>query len=155
MKRFNFFFCAVIFLTVSSCKITAPTFKGIENIKAESAGKAGMKFSADVLIHNPNFFRIKVWDIAANIFLDDKMLATIGDTSVMLIKSKSDFSIPLGASLNPQSGIFDQLKNLLNIFLKKEAKLKIEGTVHVKFLCSTHKIPFMHEQKIDAASFKK
>ena len=155
MKRFNLLFCAVIFLTVSSCKIMAPTFKGIENVKTETVNKQGLKFSADVVIYNPNFFRLKVWDIAANVFLDDKLLATIGDTSVMLIKSKSDFRVPLGASLNPQSGIFDQLKNLLNIFVKKEAKLKVEGTVHVKFFCRTHKIPFMHEQKVDATSFKK
>ncbi len=153
MRVIPFVFLLVI--ACSSCRILPPTFRTVNNTRFERAGDIGIKLGADVVFHNPNFVRCRVKDIAIDVLLDKKILGTLGEKSDILIKPKSDFSVPLGISLKPDGTLLDNIKSLWGIVTNKEADVSLIGNVKIKVLCTTHKIPVNFQQRISLGSLKK
>lgn len=152
--RFLFLY---VFITVafSSCRILPPTFKTINNTRFERVGSIGIKLGADAVFHNPNFVRCKVSDIAVDVIIDKQLVGVLGEKKDIVIKPKSDFSVPLGISIKPDGTLLDNIKNFLGVITNKEADLFFVGSVKVKVLCMTHTIPVKFQQHINLGALKK
>ena len=146
-------FC-VAALSISSCKLYAPTFKTVNNLKLERVNTMGIKLGADAVFNNPNPLKFRVKDIAVDVILDNKLIGTLGEKTVILIARKSDFTIPLGIALKPDGSLFDNLKNLLGFIKDKEADVALVGKIQVKWFLFKKTVPIQYKQKIKLSQVK-
>jgi LEA14-like dessication related protein len=140
---------------LSSCRIQAPVFKGVENVQLERVGSTGIKIASQAVFYNPNRVRCKIKDIAFDVNLDKKRIATIGEKTDVMVKGRSDFRIPMGVTFNPSGTIFDNLKAVVDLFRDKESTLSMTGNIKLKAYFVTIPIPFTFEQKIKLSQLKK
>lgn len=145
--------CAVV-LSVSSCKLSTPTFKTVNNIKLERINTTGIKLGADAVFNNPNPLKFKIKDIALDVMLDNKLVGTLGEKTDILIARKSDFTIPLGITLKPEGSLFENLKNLLGFVKDKETDMALIGKIQVKWFLFKKTIPIQYKQKIKLSQVK-
>lgn len=138
---------------MSSCKIYAPTFKTVENIRFDKMGGSGIKLGADLVFNNPNRIRVKVTDVATDVIVDKKLIGIIGEKSDIIIKQRSDFRVPLGITIKPE-GILDNLKNLLGFIMDKEMEMSIVGNIKLKWLFVKKEIPIKFQTKVKASQLR-
>lgn len=146
---------AFLTLLLSSCKIYAPVFKGIENSKTETSATGNIQMSAEVVFSNPNFMRCKVSNMAVDVLVNKKTVTTLGDKETMVIKPKTDFRIPVRIAIGTQGGILDNIQSLLGLFSATEVELGLEGKMLIKSFCFKKTIPINYAQKINLSGFKK
>ena len=149
-----FILLAAITLFTSSCKILPPQYKGMANPKLERVGLTGLKFKADVNFYNPNRLKCRIQDVAMQVYLDDKQVGTIGEQADVVVKRRSDFTIPVGVTLNPQGTIFENLAAIFELFRDKESTLSLKGNVKVKVFGMTFPIPVQYVQKVKLSQLK-
>lgn len=149
------FIAMVVASSLSSCRIQAPVFKGVEDIKLERVNGSGIKIGSQAVFYNPNRVRCKIKDIAFDVTLDKKRLATIGEKSDIMVKGRSDFRIPMGATFNPSGTIFENAMAIVDLFRDKESTLAMSGNIKLKAYFFTIPIPFKFEQKIKLSQLKK
>jgi len=147
-----FFF--ILLLSASSCKLSVPTFKTVNNLKLERVNALGVKLGADAVFNNPNPVRVKVKDLSVDVILENKLIGTLGEKQDIVIKRKSDFVIPLGIVLKPDGSLFENLKNLLNVIRDKEVDIALVGKIKVKWLLFTKTVPIQYKQKIKLSALK-
>ena len=144
----------IILLSASSCKLSAPTFKTVENLKFERIGTRGLKLGADAVFYNPNRLKCSIKDIEVNVLINSKLVGVLGEKDDILIAKRSDFKIPLGISIKPEGSILDDLKTVWGIFTNKEADLSLVGQIKVKVLGITFPVPIKHQQKFNLGAIK-
>ncbi|MFN8288324.1 MAG: hypothetical protein U0V74_16325 [Chitinophagales bacterium] len=154
MKQLCFF--ALLLLALSSCKIGAPTFQRMENLKFERVDGNGIKLGVDAVFHNPNFIKVKVSDIAVDVVLDKKLIGTLGEKDDIIVKRKSDFTIPLGIKVQPGGTLFEDLQTIFGALLSsKESEISIVGDIKMRTLCFLkYHVPIRWQQKIKLSQFK-
>ncbi|MCX6198601.1 MAG: hypothetical protein NTY88_05190 [Bacteroidetes bacterium] len=146
---------AILTLLLSSCRIQAPVFKGIENSKSETSATGNIQLSAEVVFHNPNFMRCKMSDMAVDVTVNKKTVTTLGDKTTMMMKPKADFRIPVRIAIGNEGGILENIKSLFSLFSAKEVELGLEGNMLIKSFCFKKTIPIHYAQKINLSGFKK
>jgi hypothetical protein len=155
MKFAGTTFLLMSLFVMSSCRIQAPVFKGVENAKLERSGPAGIQMGADIVFYNPNPGRARISDMALDVLLDGKNVATLGKKQDIVLARHTDTRIPVGLSLNTQGTILENLSSLLQLFKEKEMNLTIQGDFKMKVFCFfKYHIPIRHEQKINLAQIK-
>lgn len=152
----SIFLYSLLAVSVSSCRILPPMFKTVNNAHFERVGGGtGIKLGADAVFNNPNFVRCKVSDIAVDVVIDKQLVGTLGEKKDIIIKPKSDFTVPLGISIKPDGTLLDNIKNLFGIITNKQADLFFVGSVKIKVLCTTHTIPIKFQQHVNLGDLKK
>jgi LEA14-like dessication related protein len=142
-------------MAFSSCKIYAPVFKSIDNLRYERIDTRGFKLGAEAVFENPNKVKCTIKDIEINVVLDKKLIGVLGEkTDVQVIKA-SEFRVPLGIKINPDGTILDDIKTLWNIFADKESDLYFVGKIKVKILGITVPIPIKYQRKFKLSEFRK
>lgn len=144
----------LISAAISSCRISAPTFKTVDNLRFDKMNGNGIKVGADLVFHNPNAVRVKITDIAADVTVDKRQMGTIGEKSDIIIKRKSDFRVPLGLTIKPDGSLLDNLKTVFGFITDKEIELAIKGTIKLKWLFVKREIPISYMTKVKASQLK-
>ncbi len=154
-QKFIIGWCAIVAMAaMSSCKIYAPTFKTVENIRFDKMGGSGIKLGADLVFNNPNRIRVKVTDIAADVIVDKKLVGTIGEKSDIVIKQRSDFRVPLGITIKPEGSLLDNLKTIMGFLTDKELEMGIVGNIKLRWLFVKKEIPIRFQSKIKASQLR-
>ncbi len=138
----------------SSCRLTAPSFKNVENLKFERAGTQGLKLGAEAVFYNPNGLKCTVSDIAVDVIVNDKLVGILGEKADVVVDKKSDFRIPLGITINPDGSIFNDIKTIFGIITNKQVDLALIGKIKVKVLGLTFPVPIKHKQQFNLGSVK-
>ncbi len=152
----SFLFITVsLSILLSSCKIYAPVFKTIENVRYERMEARGFKLGAEAVFDNPNKVKCTIKDIEINVILDKKLIGILGEkTDVEVIKG-NEFRIPLGIQIKPEGTILDDIKTLWGIFADKESELFFVGKVKLKIFGITVPIPIKYQRKFKLSELKK
>lgn len=145
----------VLCMLMSSCKIYAPVYKTVENVKYERIGPTGIKIGAEIVFDNPNKVKCTIKDIDVNVLLDEKLVGVLGEKSDIAIGKSAELRIPLGVQIKPEGTILDNLKTIFNIFSDKEAELFLTGKITIKFLGITVPIPVRYKKQIKLSDLKK
>lgn len=156
MKNNRPFFIVIALLLcfVSSCKLTAPAFKTIDNIRFERINAKGLKLGADAQFHNPNPLKCKLIDVQMNVVLDDKLIGILGQKADVVINKKSDFTIPLGVLIKPEGTILENIKTLYKVLTDRPAELYLVGNIRVKLLGIKYTVPIKYRQTLKRSDFK-
>jgi hypothetical protein len=154
----NNLFAAIAFLLAccifSSCKLTSPTFKTVDNIKFESIGIKGLKLGAEAQFHNGNPLKCKVVDVDMNVLVDEKLIGVLGEKSDVVIQKKSDFTIPLGVLIKPEGTILENFKTLYKILTDRPTMLYLVGNIKVKMMGLKFDVPVKYRQVLKRSDFK-
>ncbi len=151
--RLIFIFLAISGL-LSSCKITAPSFRTVDNIQFEHLGLKGLKLSANAEFHNPNHIKCRIVDIDMNVLVDDRLIGVLGEKSDVIIQKKSDFTIALGVLIKPEGTMLEDAKTFYKILTDRPAQLYLVGTLRVKLLGITFNVPIKYRKILKRSDFK-
>jgi len=156
MKNHSVSFFAFLLLLglLSSCKTTAPSFRTIDNIRFEHLGLKGLKLGADAEFHNPNKIKCKIVKIEMNVVLDDKLIGILGEKADVVIKRKSDFTVPLGVLIKPEGTILEDIKTFYKILTDRPAELYLVGFIKVKLMGIKFTVPVKYRQTLKRSDFK-
>lgn len=149
--------CSIFFLTsllFSSCKMYAPVFKTVDNIKTEGAITNGLNLRADAVFYNPNRMRCRISDMAVDVLVDKKVVGRLGEKGAIVVKGKKDFRVPVAITIAPEGGILGNLQNLLGLLSAKETEISLAGKVQFKTLFYKRVIPINYSQRISLRDFK-
>jgi hypothetical protein len=132
--KLTFSNCIVV-LTIcigfSSCKLSAPTLKSLNKVAFVASGSTGFKAGTDAVIHNPNPVRVKIKEMNLVALVNGKPVGTIGKMEPILIKRKSDFTVPLTIEIASLESIFKDFKSILGL-LTKDVELEVKGNVKLR-----------------------
>jgi hypothetical protein len=156
MKNHSASFLALILLwfALSSCKTAAPTFRTVDNIRFEHLGLKGLKLGADAEFHNPNRIKCKIVKIEMNVVLDDRLIGILGEKADVVIKRKSDFTVPLGILIKPEGTVLEDIKTFYKILTDRPAELYLVGFLRVKLLGIKFTVPVKYRQTLKRSDFK-
>ena len=147
-----------IFLSIggmlSSCKTTAPSFRTVDNIQFEHLGAKGLKLGANAEFHNPNRIKCRIIDIDMNVLVEEHLIGVMGEKTDVVIKKKSDFTIPLGVLIKPEGTMLEDMKTFYKILTDRPAQLYLVGTLRVKLLGVTFSVPVKYRQILKRSDFK-
>jgi hypothetical protein len=126
----------------------------VDNIHFESIGTKGLKLGAEAQFHNGNRLKCKVVDIDMNVLVDEKLIGVLGEKSDVVIKKKSDFTIPLGVLIKPEGTILEDFKTFYKILTDRPTELYLVGTVRVKLMNIYFNVPVKFRQILKRSDFK-
>ncbi len=157
MKR-NIYLIAVFAVSVvalSSCRIQAPVFKGMENMKFEKVGIAGINMGTEAVFYNPNPFWCKISDLAIDVKLDQKTVGTLGQKQTIKFAPGTELRMPIGLALNTENSILDNVTSILGMIKDKQVGLSINGDIKLKvFGFIRRHFPIKYEQNISLSQIK-
>ena len=148
------FIFALLWCCLSSCKITSPSFKNIDNIRFEHLGLKGLKLGADAQFHNPNHIKCKIVDVEMNVLVDERLIGVLGEKADVVIKKKSDFMVPLGVLIKPEGTILEDIKTFYKILTDRPTELYLVGFIRVKLMGLTFTVPVKYRQVLKRSDFK-
>jgi len=150
----SIFIFLLLWCALSSCKTTAPSFRTIDNIKFEHLGLKGLKLGADAEFHNPNRIKCKIVKIEMNVVLDDKLIGILGEKADVVIRKKSDFTVPLGVLIKPEGTVLEDIKTFYKILTDRPAELYLVGFIKVKIMGIKFTVPIKYRQILKRSDFK-
>lgn len=144
----------LLLLSFSSCKVSQPEFRRVENYQLNRDG-ANFTIGADVVCYNPNRFRFKIQNLNANVFFNDQKMTMLGKEMDLKVKGRSEFSVPLSITFTGNDAFKNLFINLSQIIKKQQMSLLILGNVKFKAYGVIKKeFPFRYEKNLDMNPFK-
>ncbi len=120
--------------------------KSIENLELMPGKGIDPILKGNAVFHNPNRMRMKLKEIEVDVFLDGKKSARVDQQLNALIKSKSDFTIPVEVQLSLEEiGLMNTLMSLIG---GKKYELQFVGHVRVSNKGIPFNIPFNYKRTV-------
>lgn len=136
------FILLLIVVSVSGCRIQQPEFRRVENYRLD---RDGLNFSlgTDVVLYNPNRVRFKVQNLAANVTMNNKVVATIGEEVDIKVRGKQEFRVPVKLDFKLSNDIISNLNSILDAIKGKGVRLGFSGNIKFKAYCVLRReLPF-------------
>jgi len=119
--------------------------KDIQNLQLLPGSGGDPVLHGDALFHNPNKSRMKLKSLQVDVFVDEKKSAVVDQDLDIVVKGKSDFTVPLKVQLQMKDiGIMDALKSL---FGGKTYQLHYVGTLKVNVNGLPFRVPIDHREE--------
>jgi LEA14-like dessication related protein len=134
--------CALMFNSCLPKQIVE--LKDVQNL-AVGPGPNGLPvLSGDAIFFNPNKSRMKLKAIKVDVFVDDKKAAVADHEIDVLVKGKSEFTVPLKVELQMKDfALTDALKSLLG---GKTYKIHYVGSLRVNVNGFPARVPIDHTE---------
>ncbi|MCW5912485.1 MAG: LEA type 2 family protein [Cyclobacteriaceae bacterium] len=147
MSRGIKLFAISFFILMQAC---APkediVFKGIRNVEVQVGKSNNPELLAQAYFHNPNTMGMKLKEIHVDVLVDGKLSAEVRQKMKLKISPRSDFTVPLQATLSlKELGLVDTIKNLLG---GKKYEVQYVGFVRVAVHGITVKVPVKHREEL-------
>ena len=127
-----------------SCAPKEPVVLRNVVIRNVTSGKEGkLLLTADAIFYSPNAMGMKLKHIDITVKVDGKETARIDHDVKLMIKSKSEFTVPLEVQLQ-QVGLLD---TILGLFGGKERDLEFAGSIRIKVKGFPVQVPVRHNEK--------
>lgn len=120
--------------------------RAIENMEFTPAEGGDPVLKATARFYNPNNLRMKLKEVQVDIFIDGKKSAQINQHLNSVIKSKSEFTVPLEVQLAlKEIGLLDSLLGLLG---GRKYEIRYLGYIRVTVRGAPVKIPIDYSRPI-------
>jgi LEA14-like dessication related protein len=139
-------------IILSSCtnNVKEPEYRDIRNIRLISLGPLQSTAGVDLVYYNPNKFGVQVVTARGNIYIDSSYFGQFELDEKVQVKKRSEFILPATVKVDMISAI----KNQRDLFKKKEALVKIQGTAMVKKSGFSKEIPISYEHMENIERFR-
>ena len=148
IKTLTFVSLIALLLGFASCS----SFKPIEvgnpkDIQVHSIQANKIKASLFLPIKNPNLFSVRVKEIDATVFINNKKTGNVINSETLKIPANSDKTQELKFEID-FSNIVSGGLSIFKILKEREVDLRLEGTINAKTLFSKKEIDFVKERTI-------
>jgi LEA14-like dessication related protein len=131
-------------MILSSCgtnNVKEPEYRDIRNIRLINLGPLQSTAGVDLVYYNPNKFGVQVTAARGDIYIDSSYFGQFELDEKVQVKKRSEFILPATVKVDMISAI----KNHRDLYKKKEALVKIQGTAMVKKSGFSKEIPINYE----------
>ena len=138
----------VFFSACSSNKsIQQPEYREIQNVHLIKPGVLQTTTGVNLVYYNPNSFSIQLKNARGDVYIDNAYFGHFEMDETVQVRKRSEFNLPVVFKLDN----IGALKNQRDLYKKKEAMVRIEGTANVKKAGITQQVPINYEkmQSID------
>ena len=133
--KFSSLLLLILVLFTSSCNLVKDVeFKGVKNVEFGGISSSEIKIKIEVLVHNPNSFKIKVVDGKINVKSTALEIGEINITDDIIIPAKTEQKIELNLSAPIKSLFSSKTIELYQLIQKKKFPLTIKGEIKGKAL---------------------
>jgi LEA14-like dessication related protein len=132
---------SIIFSSCGTNNVKEPEYRDIRNIRLISLGPLQSTAAVDLVYYNPNKFGVQVITARGDIYIDSSYFGQFELSEKVQVKKRSEFILPATVKVDMISAI----KNQRDLFKKKEALVKIQGTAMVKKSGFSKEIPISYE----------
>lgn len=146
MKRhiFTLLFLAGAVALLSSCstsKVQQPEYRDIRQVRLVDLGLLTSTAGVDLVYYNPNSFNVQLTDARGDVYIDNVFFGRFDLAEKIDIRKRSEFVVPALIKID----MIGAVKNQQDIFKKKEALIRIDGTARVKKSGFAKEVPIHYE----------
>jgi LEA14-like dessication related protein len=143
-------FSLFVFSSCGSNNVKEPEYRDIRNIRLINLGPLQSTAGVDLVYYNPNSFGVQVSSGQGSIYIDSNYFGQFELDEKVQVKKRSEFILPTTVKID----MIGALKNQRDLFKKKEALVKIEGTATVKKSGFTREVPIKYEHMENIERFR-
>ena len=141
----------VLFSSCSSVKdVQEPEYRDIRDVRLIKAGLLQTTAGVDLIYYNPNNFGLQLSSAKGDVYIDNAYFGRFDLDDKVQVRKHSEFVLPIVFKLDNIGAI----KNQKDIYKKKEALVRIEGTVRVKKSGFAKEIPIKYESMQNIERFR-
>lgn len=132
----------IVFLSsCSTSKVQQPEYRDVREVRLIDLGILQSTAGVDLIYYNPNSFNVQLTEARGDVYLDNAYLGRFDLAEKIDIKKRSEFVVPAIVKVD----MIGAIKNQQDIFKKKEALVRIEGTARVKKSGFSKEVPIRYE----------
>ena len=131
----------VIFSSCATSNVQEPEYRDIRNIRLVDVGVLQSTAGIDLIYYNPNNFGVTLSEARGDVYIDDQYLGRFSLDESVKVGKRSEFVVPALIKLD----MIGALKNHRDIYKKKEAKIRIDGSARVKKSGVSRSVPIKYE----------
>ncbi len=148
---FVFFLALAVLSSCSGIKnVQEPEYRDIRNIHLINLGPLQSTAGVDFVYYNPNSFGVQVATARGDIYIDSSFFGQFELNDKIRVKKRSEFILPALVKID----MVGVLKNQQDLYKKKEALVRIEGTATVKKAGFSRDVPIKYESMQNIERFK-
>ncbi len=130
--------------------VQEPEYRDIRDIRLIKVDLLQTTAGVDVVYYNPNDFGLQLANAKGDVYIDNAYFGRFDLDDKVQVKKRSEFILPVVFKLDNIGAI----KNQRDIYKKKEAMVKIQGTALVKKAGFSREIPIKYEGMQNIERFK-
>jgi LEA14-like dessication related protein len=132
---------SIIFSSCGTNNVKEPEYRDIRNIRLINLGPLQSTAGVDLVYYNPNKFGVQVVTARGDIYIDSSYFGQFELDEKVQVKKRSEFILPATVKVD----MISVIKNQRELYKKKEALVKIQGTAMVKKSGFSKEIPINYE----------
>jgi len=150
LKFFPVLFSLFFTLWLVSCKtVLAPSVKGIEGYKVNNMNPSDMELQVNLLVNNPNDFKIILADYNLDISLNGLPIGKANGKDNITFDAKAEKAYPFILHTNLKAVLAQILPGLSLFSGGKQMELKVDGYIRAKAFGFGKKVPIHVNRNID------
>lgn len=131
----------MILASCQSGSIKEPEYRDIRDIRLIKVGVLQTTAGVDLIYYNPNNFGVQLNEVRGDVYIDNSYLGRFGIEEKVQVGRRSEFVVPAIIKVD----MIGAIKNQREIYKKKEALVRIEGTARVKKAGMIVNVPIRYE----------
>lgn len=130
MKFFRLIFVLVLMLSVSACsKVESLELKKVEKFAVNNLTAQGADIELDLIVYNPNGFKIKVTDYELDVFINNVRIGKAELDQRLVLPKKAESSQHVNVQVQFKNMLFGAIPVLASLKKGKTATLRLSGNV--------------------------
>jgi len=143
----------IFLIVLSSCgtsNLKEPEYRDIRNIRLLTLGPLQSTAGVDLVYYNPNKFGVQLETARGEIYIDSSYFGQFELDEKVQVKKRSEFILPATVKVDMISAI----KNQRDLYKKKEALVRIQGTAVVRKAGFSKEVPISYEHMENIERFR-
>jgi len=145
---------SVSLIVLASCggnnNVQEPEYRDIRNIRLINLGPLESTAGVDLVYYNPNNFGVQVATARGDIYIDNNFFGRFDLDQKVQVRKRSEFILPAVVKVDMVGAV----KNQRELYKKKEALVRIEGTATVKKVGFSKVVPIKYERMENIERFR-
>lgn len=141
---------ALVFASCGTSNVKEPEYRDIREVRLIELGILQSTAGIDLVYYNPNNFGVQLAAARGDVYIDDKYFGRFELGEKVQVKKNSEFIVPAIVKMD----MIGALKNQRDLFKKKEAKIRIDGSAQVKKAGFSREIPIRFESMENIEKFR-
>jgi hypothetical protein len=139
-------FTALFLIMVSCAPKQQVVFKSVKNLLVDGGMGGTPVLKGEAIFFNPNKLQTRLKEIKVEVLVDGKRAAEVDQTMDLLIPGKSEFTVPIEATLSMKDiGLLDAV---IGFFGGKTYQVQFVGYIRVKVHGVTVKVPVKYNEEV-------
>ena len=143
----------IFLIILSSCgtsNLKQPEYREIRNIRLINLGPLQSTAGVDLVYYNPNKFGVQLETARGDIYIDSSYFGQFELDEKVQVKKRSEFILPATVKVD----MISVIKNQRDLYKKKEALVRIQGTAVVRKAGFSKEVPISYEHMENIERFR-